>query len=151
MVPDTAPFFQSLEVCIQKYFCPTLIENAAHEINANYPELLSHSVGKGGLAICNPLDLAAYAHATSKATTRHLIVYLVDDERDFYHNSHWLTATLAGNASRNEHLEKEQSFLDLRWLGKPVVKRQDKQVCKAGLHFWVVPSTLNGTSLSTNE
>ena len=80
-----------------------------------------------------------HVHATSKAATRHLNISLVDEVHDFDNNSHQITATMAGNA------------LDLRWVGKPAVKRRDKQVCKAGLHYSGVPSTLNSTSLLDNE
>ena len=47
-MPDTAAFFQPLEVCIQKYFRPVLIGFVVHEIDANYRELLLRSVKKGG-------------------------------------------------------------------------------------------------------
>ena len=57
-VPDTAAFFQPLEVCIRKYFCPALIGIEAHEIDGKFRELLSHRVKKGGLEIRNPLDQA---------------------------------------------------------------------------------------------
>ena len=60
VVPDMAAFFQPLEACIRKYFCPVLIGIAAHEIDGKYRELLLHSVKKGGLVIYNPLDQAMY-------------------------------------------------------------------------------------------
>ena len=109
VVPDRALFFQPLEVCIRKYFCPalTVIGIGALEIDANYLELLSQSVRKGGLVIRNPLASAAHMHETSKAATKHLVVLLVNEERAFDHNSHRITAILAGNTSRNKHLERE--------------------------------------------
>ena len=136
---------------IRKYLCPALIGIGAHDIDGLYRELLTQSVKKGGLAIRNPLDSAAYVHDTSKDTTEYLVLLLVDNERDFDNNSHRIFATIVGTASRNAHLEREQDFLDTQWVRKPGVKRQDKQACKAGLHNSVVPSSLNGTSLSANE
>ena len=98
---DIAPFFQPLEVYIQKYFCSALIGIGAHEIDAVYRELLSQSVKKGGLEIRNPLYLSAHVLATSKAAMKHLVLLLVDNERDFDHNSHRVMVTLSGNASSN--------------------------------------------------
>ena len=151
VVADTAPFFNPLETAIRKYFIPALIGIGAHEVDAEYRELLSQSVKKGGLAIRNPLDSAAIVHETSKAATRHLVTSLVDEERDFDHNSHRISASIADVHSRKERMEREQDFLDARWVGKPAVERRDKRACKAGIHYSVVPSNLNGTSLSANE
>ena len=123
---DIAPFFQHLEVSIRKCFCPALIVIGAHDIDTVYQELLPQSVEKGGLVILNPPDLAAHVLATSKVATKHLALLLVEDEQDFDHNSHWAMATLDGNISRNECLEKYQGFLDSHWGGKPDVKQRDK-------------------------
>ena len=119
---DTAPFFQPLEVSILKYFCPVLIGIGAHEIDGVYQELLSHSMKKGGLTIRNPLDSVAHMLVTPKATTKHLVLSLVDEDRDFSHNSHRITAVLASNASCSDRLARDQCFLEPCWVGKPTVK-----------------------------
>ena len=97
---------------IWKYLCPALIGIGAHEIDGVYRDLLSQSVKKGGLATRNPLDSAAHAHDTSKATTKHLVLLLVDNKRDFDHNSHRIASTIADTASCNVRLEQEQDFLN---------------------------------------
>ena len=51
---------------------------------------------------------------------------LVDEESDFDHNSQQITATMAGNATCSDRLEREQDFFDARWVGKLAVKQQDK-------------------------
>ena len=81
-------FFQPLEVSILKYFCPALIGVGPHEIDIVYQELLSQSTKKGGMAIRNPQDLTAHILTNSMAATKHLALSLVDNERDFDHNSH---------------------------------------------------------------
>ena len=81
---------------------------------------------KEGLVIHNPLDQAMYMYATSKAAMRHIVVLLVDEKSDFDHNSHQITATMTGNATCSDCLEREQDFFDARWVGKLAVKRQDK-------------------------
>jgi hypothetical protein len=151
VVADTAPFFQPLEVAIRKHFCPALLGIGAGDLNGEFRELLSQGVKKGGLAIRNALDAAPYVHDTSKKATRHLVQSLVDSERDFDHNSHRITATLAGTGARKDRLDREQEFLDERWEGKPAIKRRDKRAMAAGVHYSVVPSEINSTCLSANE
>jgi hypothetical protein len=151
VVADTAPFFAPLEMAIRNYLAPALLGIGAHEMDGEFRELLTQSVKKGGLALRNPLDAAPYVHKTSKAATRHLVLSLVDGEHPFDHNSHRVTAALAGSCSRHDRLDREQDFLDKRWVGKPAVKRRDKRAMQAGLHYSVVPSLLNGTTLSANE
>ena len=97
---------------IQRYFCPALIGIGAHEIDGVYQELLSQSVKKGRLAICNPLDSSTHVLDTSNSATKHLVLSLVDDNRDFDHNSHCVTSVLAGSTSHNDCLAKDQFFLE---------------------------------------
>ena len=65
-------------------------------------------------------------HKTSEATMKHLVLLLVEEEREFDHNSHQITASIDSERSWKERLELEQNFLGARWVGKPAVERRDK-------------------------
>ena len=64
VVADTGPFFEPLERAIRSKFIPALL--GLTEIDGKFRELLMHSVTKGGLALRNPVDTAAYVHVASK-------------------------------------------------------------------------------------
>ena len=77
---DTGPFSDPLEKAIRSKFIPALLGLKVVEITGKYRELLTHSVTKGGLAIWNPVDMAAYVHSALKEATFHLTRSLIDDE-----------------------------------------------------------------------
>ena len=73
--------------------------------------------------MCNPLDSAAHMLATLRAAMKHLVLLLVGDDRDFDHNSHRITAVLAGNAACNARLERSRASLSLA--GKESLQQSD--------------------------
>ncbi len=78
MVVDVGPFFEPLERAIRGKFIPALLGLESWEMDGKYRLLLTHSISKGRLlAIWNLVNMAAYAHITSKQATLHLIESLV--------------------------------------------------------------------------
>ena len=109
---DTGPFFDPLEKAIRSKFIPALLGLRADEITGKYWELLMHSVMKDGLAIRNPVDMAAYVHAASKEATSHLTRSLIAGGVEFDLFLHYSTAHAAGQAVQSERLEREQQHLN---------------------------------------
>ncbi len=151
VVADTGPFFGPLENAIHTHFIPALLGLAAADIDGKYRELLTHSVTKGGLALHNPMDTVASVHAASVGATFHLTRSLVDENVKFDIGTHLAVARDAGQAARRERLEREQRFLNARASDSPADERRDKQNCASGVWLTVVPSRLNGTSISADE
>jgi hypothetical protein len=151
VVADTGPFFEPLEKAIRCHFLPALLGLGAGDIDGKYRELLTHSVTKGGLAVRNPVDTAASVHKASLEATLHLTQSLVDDSVKFDIGSHLATAKAAGQAARSGRLEREQRTLDARARESPADGRRDKRNCASGVWLSIVPSRLNGTSISADE
>ena len=150
-VADTGPFFEPLEKAIRTHFIPALLGLEDGDIDGKYRELLTHSVTKGGLALRNPMDTAASVHAASIGATFHLTRSLVDENVQFDLGTHLAVARDAGQAARRERLEREQRFLIARASDSPADERRDKRNCASGVWLTVVPSRLNGTSISADE
>ncbi len=110
---DTGPFFDSLEKAIRLKFIPALLRLRADEITGKYREPLTHSVMKGGLALRNPVDTAAYAHSASKEATFHLTCSLTDGAVEFDLYTHHAMARAAGQAARSGRLDREQHHLNV--------------------------------------
>jgi hypothetical protein len=125
VVADTDPFFAPLEKEIRTSFLPALLGIPSTEIDGGYCQLLTHGVKQGGLAICNPVDVAPSVHSSSLATTPHLMVSLVDSGTQFDLGAHRHCATKAGQAARKSGLSNEWLFLDHRGWDNPSVARQD--------------------------
>ena len=151
VVADTGPFFEPLEKAIRTHFIPALIGLQDGDIDGTYRELLTHSVTKGGLAVRNPMDTAASVHAASLDATLHLTRSLVDSAVKFDIGTHLAVARDAGQASRSGRLEREQRFLNVRASDSPADGRRNKRNCASGVWLTVVPSRLNGTSISADE
>ena len=151
VVADTGPFFEPLEKAIRTHFIPALLGVPAEDIDGKYRELLTHSVTKGGLALRNPMDTAASVHAASLGATLHLTQSLVDGDVMFDLGTHLAVARDAGQAARSGRLEREQWFLNARASASPADERRDKRNCASGVWLTVVPSRLNGTSISADE
>jgi len=151
VVADTGPFFEPLEKAIQCHFLPALLGLGAGDIDGKYRELLMHSVMKGGLVVRNPVDTVASVHKASLEATLHLTQSLVDDSVKFDIGSHLATAKAAGQAARSGRLEREQRTLDARARESPADGRRDKRNCASGAWLSIVPSQLNGTSISADE
>ena len=151
VVADTGPFFEPLEKAIRTQFIPALMGLPAGDIDGKYRELLTHSVTKGGLALRNPMDTAASVHAASLGATLHLTRSLVDGDVMFDLGTHLAVARDAGQAARSGRLEREQRFLNAWASDLPADKRRDKRNCASGVWLTVVPSRLNGTSISADE
>ncbi|KAL7426097.1 hypothetical protein ACHAXH_000232 [Discostella pseudostelligera] len=125
VIADTRPFFEPLEKAIRTHFIPALLGLLAGDIDGKYRELLMHSVTKGGLALRNPMDTAALWMRLST-----LILALI-----------WLWPGMLA----------KQRFLNARASDLPADKRWDKRNCASGVWLTVVPSRLNGTSISADE
>ncbi len=151
VVTDTGLFFQPLEREIQMSFLPALLGMPPTEINGEYRQLLTHGIKQGGLAICNPVDMAPNIHLALLAATRHMTMSLVDTETRFDLGAHRTCATAAGQAARKSRLIDEQLFLNHRGWDNPSVARRDKQNCAAGAWLSVFPNRLNGTGLLADE
>jgi len=149
VVADTGPFFEPLERAIRSKFIPALL--GLTEIDGKFRELLTHSVTKGGLALRNPVDTAAYVHVASKEATLHLTQSLIDDSVDFDIRTHLAAARAAGQAARSGRLGREQRHLDARAKDVPADGRRDKRNSASGVWLTVVPSRLNGSGISAEE
>ena len=151
VVADVGPFFEPLERAIRGKFLPALIGLQSWEIDGNYRQLLTHSVSKGGLAIRNPVDTAAYVHIASQQATLHLTESLVGPAVGFDLGQHLIVVQAAGQAAQSKRLEREQGHLDVRASDVPVDGQRDKRNCAAGVWLLIVPSRLNGTGISDDE
>ena len=99
VIPGVERAFDPLEKMIRQTFLPALIGIPANEIDANYRDLLTHSVKLDGIAIRNPTETPAYNIKTSTATTKHLVDSLVDGI-PFNPNAHRRAASSAGKVGR---------------------------------------------------
>jgi hypothetical protein len=78
VVADTAPFFTPLKEVIRNYFLPSLLGIPSAESDGEYHQLLTHSIKMGGLAICNPINMAPRVHRASLVATHHLTASFVE-------------------------------------------------------------------------
>ena len=97
------------------------------------------------------MDSAAPVHTASLDATLHLTRSLVDSAVKFDIGTHLAVARDAGQASRSGRLEREQRFLNVRASDSPADGRRNKRNCASGVWLTVVPSRLNGTSISADE
>ena len=107
---------------------PALLGVQSWEIDGGLRELLAHSVKKGGLALRNPVDTAAYVHDASKEATLHLTQSLVSEGTIFDLGRHMAGARSAGVAVRAARLGREQKHLDMRGMDTPATKRREPQL-----------------------
>ena len=116
---------------ILETFLPTLIGIPANKIDADYRNLLTHSVKLGRIAIHNPTETPAYNIETSMATTKHLVDSLVDGI-PFNPNAHRRAASSAGKVGRIARLSREKGTLTCRGENDPAKKRRDMRACLVG-------------------
>lgn len=81
VVSDVAPHLAPIERAIRNEFLPALFDIGSEDIDAQLREILSHSVKKGGLGACNPVDSAPCSSDTSKKATNELVKSVLDDTR----------------------------------------------------------------------
>ena len=140
-----------MEVVLRTKFIPALLGLAPSEVNGDLRQVLTHSVKMGGLAIRNPVDTATHVHEASMEATSHLTRSLVEAGVAFDLGQHKSVASKARQDTRNNRMGRERCYLGQRGEEKAAVKRRDKRNCRAGIWLSVIPTRMNGTSLSANE
>ncbi len=121
VVADVGPFFEPLECAIQGKFIPALIGLQSWEITGKYRLLLTHSISKGGLAIRNLVDTAAYVHLASKQATLHLTESLVGPAVGFDLGQHLIMAQSA--APPVFKCGRTLLHLSIQWMALLVVRQ----------------------------
>ena len=111
VILDTGAFFEPVERALRQEFIPALMGLPKDEISGCFRELLSQSVGKGGIGIRNPVDRTNHVQATSLEAASYLVMSMIDTGKQFSVTMHNCNVSRACAEARKMRLEREQDYL----------------------------------------
>jgi hypothetical protein len=150
--PEMGPYLAPVENALRNVFIPALLDlKRGDTINDGFRLLLARGIKSGGLAIRNPVEVAARLH-TASVDSAELLVESLLSNGDLDCAAHLARVREAGAAMRKERAEKDEEVVkNLAELGGAKVKKRLERMLWNGSWLSAIPDRMSGTVLTREE